>query len=319
MREHLDIRPYQKGDEKQILELFGHAFAPRQLSLPYWSWRFQDNPYGPAVIELAWQNDRLVAHYAVTRLMMRIAGETLCAGLTGTVMTHRDFRGRGLLSALGRKAYQDMADQGIKLVWGFPNSTSHRTFVRDLHWRDIYEVPMFRLPLNALKAPSLQNNPCVREGIDVDERFDRLWRRVCGDYDMVVCRNRAYLAWRLAKPTERYRVVTFSDGDELRGYAVFKRYSDEFQLVDLLSAKNDREAAVGLIGFVIGRGLEEKVQSVSLWLAVAHPVHSVLESLGLRPEGPVTYLAGLALDPDLDQTIYDHRRWSISMIDSDVF
>ena len=319
MTEYLDIRPYQKGDEKQICELFSHTFAPRQLSLPYWSWRFQENPYGPAVIELAWHNERLVAHYAVTRLMMRVAGETLCAGLTGTVMTHRDFRGRGLLSALGRKAYQDMTDQGIKLVWGFPNSTSHRTFVRDLHWRDIYEVPVLRLPLNALKAPSPQNDPCVHGGIYLDERFDRLWAKVGGDYDMIVCRNRSYLAWRFAKPTERYRVVTFSDGDELRGYAVFKRYADEFQVVDLLSAKTDMEAAAILIQSVIRQGLEEKVQSVSLWLAVTHPFHGYLESLGFRPEGPVTYLAGLALSPELGQTIYDHRRWSFSMSDSDVF
>jgi len=52
MKECCQIKPYLEGDEKHILELFGLSFGGRQMSLPYWKWRFQDNPAGHGVIEL---------------------------------------------------------------------------------------------------------------------------------------------------------------------------------------------------------------------------------------------------------------------------
>ncbi len=147
MRVDLKTRLYQPGEESQILTLFRHSYG-REMSEAYWNWRFRDAPAGPAVIFLTWDGDILAAHYAVTSLVLRIEGQDWLTGLSGTTMTHPDYRGQGLFPKLGRSTYAHMAKAGMGLVWGFPNVQSHRGFIRDLNWADIYEVPTLRLSVS---------------------------------------------------------------------------------------------------------------------------------------------------------------------------
>ncbi len=96
------------------------------MSLPYWEWRFRDNPAGHGIIELCWAGDALVAHYAVTNLTMSIHGQSLNVGLSGTTMTHPAYRGMSLFQMLARSTYNRMLKINMP-VWGFPNSMIHRT------------------------------------------------------------------------------------------------------------------------------------------------------------------------------------------------
>jgi len=48
-------------------------------------------------------------------------------------------------------------------------------------------------------------------------------------------------------------------------------------------------------------------------------LHHALEKIGFKPEGPVTYLGGLVLNPAIDKSFYDFRGWYFTMSDSDVF
>lgn len=316
----LDIRPYKKGDETQILELFSLSFGGRQMTLPYWKWRFQDNPAGPGVIELCWDGDLLVAHYAVTNLAMSIYGNIYSAGLSGTTMTHPRYRGRGLFPKLARPTYQRMSTDDMIMVWGFPNALSHPGFNADLSWQDIYEVPMFRLNTESIKIRSTLLTNKVCELTVADERFDRFWGKVKNDYDIIVRRDYSFINWRyFLNPIEKYRLVAYLDNEEIQGYAVFKHYENELQVVDLLVEKTNIEVAENLLRFMIAAGLSVNMQSISLWLNVSHPLHHALEKMGFRPEGPVTYLGGRALKSEFDRSFYDFRRWYFTMSDSDVF
>jgi hypothetical protein len=310
---------YRPGDEERIRELFRLAYGGRHLADDYWTWRFRDGPAGPGLIELCFDGDVLAAHYAVTPVAIRIDGETRMTGLSGTTVTHPAYRGRGLFPALAAATYARMAAAGMALVWGFPNSASHRGFVRDLHWVDIYEVPTFRLPLaegvTALTVPEQ-----VVEVDAPDERFDRLWERVRGDYAIIAQRDARQLEWRYrANPAEQYRLIAYSERGEAWGYAVFKRHHDEVQVVDVLVGHDAADVGEGLMAYVIREAYRQSAASVGLWLNVTHPLHRALERLGFRPEGPVTYLAGLALQPRFGGSLYDIRRWYFTMGDSDVF
>jgi len=320
MTASLDVRPYKKGDERQILELFSLSFGGRQMTLPYWKWRFQDNPAGPGVIELCWDGDLLVAHYAVTNLAMSIDGKIYSAGLSGTTMTHPRYRGLGLFTKLASHTYQRMSADDMIMVWGFPNAVSHRGFTTDLGWQDIYEVPMFRLNTGAIKIRSTLFTDKVCELSFADERFDRFWERVKNDHDIIIRRDRGYINWRyFSNPLENYRLIAYLDNEEIQGYAVSKRYKDELQVVDLLVEKTDIGTGESLIQFIIEAGLNIKMKSISLWLNVCHPLHHSLERIGFKPEGPVTYLGGRALKSVFDRSFYDFRNWYFTMGDSDVF
>lgn len=318
--ESLDIRPYQEGDETKILELFTLSYGGREMSMPYWRWRFQDNPSGQGVIYLVWDNDILAAHYAVTTVSMRIGGQESLAGLSGTTMTHPKYRGHGLFPLIASRVYEEMIECGMTMVWGFPNTTSHRGFICDLGWSDIYEIPMFRLMIKTHKIPPTESKRKIYELTEADDRFNFLWEKAQDDYDICIYRRRNYINWRyFANPIEQYDLIAYFDNDEIKGYAVFKRYQDELQVVDLLIKKNDVEIGKCLIEFIILKAIDVKANSISLWMNVVHPLHHALEKMGFQPEGPVTYLGGLVLNRRKDKSIYDFRRWYFTMSDSDVF
>src|SRR5690349_19496844 len=54
-----------------------------------------------------------------------------------TTMTHPDYRNQGVFSKLAEHLYGRMAELGVCLVWGFPNTQSHYGFIQRLGWRDI--------------------------------------------------------------------------------------------------------------------------------------------------------------------------------------
>jgi len=105
----------------------------------------------------------------------------------------------------------------------------------------------------------------------------------------------------------------------LAGYAVFKRYRNELQVVDVLTIK-DSTVGQQLISQIGRIALQERAEAVSLWLNVTHPLHRTLEKLGFRNGDPVTYFGGLILRPSIfDDRVYDYRNWYITMGDSDVY
>ncbi len=314
---NLSLRPYQPGDEQAILELFSVCY-PGAMAPAAWAWRFRDNPAGAGVITLAWDGATLAAHYAVTSLAMGCQGRAVAAGLSGTTMTRPAYRGRRLFPLLGRETYDRMCAAGMGMVWGFPNHLSHRGFIRDLEWADIYEVPKFLWqPAGTAAVASSVDVPA--ELPEFDDRFDALWARVGAGMQLAVRRDRRHLDWRYARhPDQRYRILAAAEPGQLLGYAVFKRYQDEFQVVDLLSLP---DPAIGerLVLRVAELALAEGAAGVSLWLNVAHPLHAALEKLGFRNAAPITYLGGRAWQPDLVPIARDYRNWHVTMGDSDVF
>jgi len=225
---------YKTGDEIHILDLFRKSFG-RDLDKRLWFWRFRDNPAGAGVINLAWDGDLLVAHYAITPVISRIHGCDLLTGLSGTTITHPDYRGRGLFPKLARSTYDYMLQLGIGMVWGFPNALSHVGFVRNLNWMDIYEVPTLRLSLTkhfSLPVPSENVVKLDR----FDDRFDCLWEQVENEFQIITKRDLKYLRWRyIQNPSVQYRILAYEDQGNLLGYAVFKQYRNEFQIVDILT------------------------------------------------------------------------------------
>lgn len=318
MDDNLTFRSFKLTDKKLILDLFTHSYGHSSSELA-WSWRFIGNPSGSAIIQLAFEGSLLVAHYAITPVSLRNEGRNLATGLSGTTMTHSAYRGRGLFPILARNTYRRMKEMGMAMVWGFPNSMSHRGFIKDLNWVDLYEVPTFRLSLsNSRSLPS--SGEAVVELDEFPQNVDDLWESVRNDYSILTVRDRQFLNWRYVQnPTGRYRIIAHLDGSDLLGYAVYKRYKNEFQVVDILTV-NDTDIGVQLITHIIHRAIDESLDAVSMWLNVTHPLHRALERLGFSNGLPVTYFGGLVLQPELSNAgLYDFKRWYITMGDSDVF
>ena len=204
------------------------------------------------------------------------------------------------------------------MVWGFPNRLSHRGFVQDLGWKDVYEIPTFRVHL-PLRRP-IAEVPLVAEVAGPDESFDRLWSDTSARFRVIGRRDAAALRWRYQHTPSpgAYRFLVSRTEDRLHGYAVLKRYKEELHVVDLLA--RDDEVELRLVHAAIGLAQRESITSVSLWLGTHRPLHLELERLGFENESPVTYLGARVLGKDIDASIVgDYTSWYLGMGDSDVY
>jgi GNAT superfamily N-acetyltransferase len=323
MTAELDIRPYQPGDEEHIRELFRLSFG-RELPEARWKWRYRDSPSGPAWIQLAWHGDTLVGHRAQTPVTLRFRRRDFCVGVAGGVMTHPLYRSQGIYAGITVVQLAWEAEAGVALSLGFPNSLSHRVMIDRNEFRDIYEIPVFRLSLPASSAPvEGGDHTASRQIVELaafDERFDRLWERVRDDYTLITRRDRRHLQWRYTdNPTAQYRILACEEGGELLGYAVCKRYEQELQLVDLLTVP-DVQVGIQLVKQASQIALDDGATALSLWLNVSHPLHRRLEKLGFRNGEPITYVLGKLLRPELpEELVFNWRNWYMTMGDSDVY
>ncbi|MFI5212927.1 MAG: GNAT family N-acetyltransferase [Gemmatimonadales bacterium] len=314
----LSIRPYQPGDEAKILALFQEAFG-KPMSEAYWRWRFADNPMRTFLIDLMWDGDVLAGHYAVSPVMLQVGTREVPTALSMTTMTHPAYQGRGIFVKLARSLYERMAGSGFAMVWGYPNFQSHRGFVRDLAWEDIYEIPNLRLDVgDPRRLPAPSDSVIPLDGFD--HRFDELWARLRARDALMTRRDRAYLDWRyIRNPLHRYAVLGHVTAGRLDGYAVYKQFERALDLVDLVV---DGDAGVGadLAAGVAGRAVVLGLEQVNAWLNLTHPLHPALEKLGFVNAGPVTYFGARVLSEAVSAAeARDFRRWYFTMGDSDVF
>ena len=164
----MEIKAYKLGDELKIIELFEQSFG-KKMSLEYWKWRFSDNPFTSNIfIDLMWDNDLLVGHYAVSPVEMILEDKKILTALSMTTMTHPQYGGKGIFSKLAENLYKRLTEEGYTMVWGFPNNNSHYGFNKNLNniitkytsHQAVDEIKMFS---NIFKS----YNHTSSEGVDI--------------------------------------------------------------------------------------------------------------------------------------------------------
>ena len=320
MSEQLLYRPYSPGDESAILDLFRLSFQ-RETSRDYWQWRFCDNPTGKVQIELAWEEELLIGHYATSPVSLAIKGREYTTALSMTTMTHPSYRGRGLFPILASRLYERMRQDNYLMVWGFPNYQSHGIFRKSLLWKDIYEIPMFHLNLGDLSTtPNVSE--CIVEVTEFDIEFDKLWEKVKFEKNVILKRDRKYLNWRYSlNPLHEYRILSYVVNDELMGYAVFKEYDSAIDIVDILTVKEEKIAkqlVLAILDISSRKGIKN---GINIWMSVHQSLHLMFEKLGFKNCTPVTYFGARFLSNNETQSEEPSKysSWYIQMGDSDVY
>jgi GNAT superfamily N-acetyltransferase len=73
-------------------------------------------------------------YYGVFPTDLIINGKRTTAAQSGNTMVHKNHQGKGLFISLANETYQLCRELGIKVVFGFPSSTSYPGFVKKLSW-----------------------------------------------------------------------------------------------------------------------------------------------------------------------------------------
>ena len=319
----MEIKDYQSGDEKKILELFEGIFH-KSMSIEYWNWRFKDNPVGKIMIKLMWEGDILAGQYAVSPVILINNREEQLTALSMTTMTHPDYTGRGVFTMLAERLYEDESVKNdLKAVWGFPNNNSHRGFVKNLFWHDLYQIPTF-----SLDVLNFAYNNKINSAISIANSFDPSHENAfisCSEmYPVKVLKSVDYLNWRYVKnPSNKYDIFQLKQ-DGVSYFIVCKIFNsfveNEKKEVDILDfcLPNDYEMITGFVNYIIDFYTGEfALARINLWMPLNDKRHIELEKIGFENQAPVTYMGVRACDK-MD-SLYNSEKWLFSMGDSDIY
>lgn len=313
----MNFRRYNKGDEKHILDVFERAFG-RKLSMDYWKWRYIDNPNNNTdLINLAWDEDKLAAHYALSPIPLYLNGIKHFSALSMTTFTDPSYFRRGLFAKLAQELYSNTKDT-IDVVFGVPNDNSVNGFVKKLGFQLIKEIPLLETKiLNRKFMPSA--NCVILENFD--ERFDELFFLIINKYKIITSRISSYLSWRFVdNPENKYQIIAFIDGGKVLGYAVVKIYNNNGVLigdiVDLI-AVND-SVLRQILNFSLDFLQSKKILSANMWFC-DNEYLDVLKEFDFQENGKHFHFIVKNNSDTFNDDLLEFNNWYITMSDIDIF
>lgn len=357
--QNLIIRRYLFGDEKGIIELFQEVFKKpmgKTESINHWNWEYKDNPNSRIEILLVIDNKKIVGHYAVIPVKMKIKKKIYLTSLSLDTMTHKDYRGMGIFPKLATKMYNELGNSGIYLTYGFPNEYSINGFLNKLDWFEISKIPIYIFPLNFkniiyhfIKNKLISNligniwdsiftffiKKKVKKSTNIikikefDNRFNNLWDLVKKEIIIGVVRDKSYLNWRyFQKPEEKYKVFAIKSNDNLKGYIILKiekRFNLRIGLImDILTDPSDISYQEDLIKYAIKYFGKKKVDIISVIMFPHCSYFKFLKKKGfikvikfLFPE-KIYFGARINNDKLNSQIIKNPRNWFLTWGDTDV-
>jgi GNAT superfamily N-acetyltransferase len=322
------------------------------------AWRYDRSPQGPSVSFLSRTPDgEGVCGYACSprfALAKGVESTRAPVGETGDVMTHPDWRKKGLFSALDRACMEETKRLGWPAVFGLPNRRSAHIFL-ELGWKKVGTVRPWTflladddgsrqeraregriqgwlVPLGVRKGRSARAKLAERAGGKFKARaleafpreVEALSKEVERRFALMVRRDATWLDWRfLASPSGLHRALEIRDeSGKLAAYVVVQlpRTGESLGwLVDILARDDDAFAAA------VSAGLE-RLELAGATVVRAHAVDGSwwsdrLQESGFLPPRASNHLIVIAWvnDPEhpLAQAALDARGWYLTDGDRD--
>ena len=242
------IRPYQPGDEEQILPLFTQSFT-RSMSEVEYHWKLHHWPSPTTNSWVAVAGERIIGQYAAIPLPFWMVDQERIVMVCVDGMVDADFRRQGVMSALVTTAHAAWQDGGVVMPiglwneqWGQRKEALGWCTYFDLKWRGrplnleliaarrgLWPSTMsfqgFSRLWNRFWARRLSIDATVRiDPIQVaDERFDILWQRLRDTISLSIIRDSRWVQWRYLSASEfNYQVLLAQREGQPVGYAAYR-------------------------------------------------------------------------------------------------
>jgi GNAT superfamily N-acetyltransferase len=261
------IRPASAEDLPAILELCRRALGWTDVSTRFLEWKHLESPFGPSLMMVAVEGDRVVGFRAFLRWeFVDAAGNTVRAARAVDTATDPDHRRQGLFRSLTLDALHALQEDGTRFVWNTPNSASLSGYLT-MGWQEVGRIPVEVAPASA-KFPLVvltARRAAGREAVPAS--FGRAAWEVFGDdpdvdallgaasrsavHGLATRKTQAFLAWRYNNPALGYRVLSHG-ATASAGLVVFRLRrrgrAVEAVLCDLFAPPGDPDVVPALVG-----------------------------------------------------------------------
>jgi GNAT superfamily N-acetyltransferase len=254
-----DIRPYQPGDEAEIVELLKLAFpiwAESDKALDEWRWRYLDCPL-KSDIAVAEYDDHVVGVNHGLRLYIKFGNNSILSDLEGNTVVDPDHRGKGLYTKMLDLTNKMTDENNVNFIlWSssnpiiisddskrghriFPPPISYMVRIRDVdthlkaktsEYAAVKKYGFLLLKtinrIGNTVGPSEQINAgdvTIEDVPSFTGATDAFWSKAREYYNYAIERNRLYLNWRYGDPRGgEYVIKQATRGDRVLGYVVLE-------------------------------------------------------------------------------------------------
>lgn len=123
------------------------------------------------------ENGNNAAFYGVFPIIINYESKSYLVSQSGDTMTVPEHRKKGLFVALAKETYQLAHDNGVKLVFGFPNQNSFPGFKKKLDW--VFNGYMQKFTISAKAIPLCELSYKIKF---LRKRFDRFIQKKLKQY-----------------------------------------------------------------------------------------------------------------------------------------
>lgn len=334
-RHQWSIRPYEEGDEEQILRLFQRVFG-RERSMAHWRWKYRDNPEGAQILLAVTDAGEVVGHYAAIPVRATVDQKPFVFSILADNMVDRDYRlglkKPGISTSLLTKITQDCGDHArAAVMYGFPTPEMMRIAQRLNEFIPHQAVRLVRSVNGELRFTSWQRivnlwrqvRYPVRQVDRFDSSVDRLWERCRHELRVATVRDARYLNWRYADcPDVKYRLLQAggSMGFPVLGIAVLGLGMTD-QAVACLMDWLVPSWAKGAADQLLGRSFEEArlagMKELRAWLPPSSPWHRYFLDRGFQAV-ETDFIGVRSFTPTVPFELLD-AHWYYTMGDSDIY
>lgn len=137
-------------DRLHDLELLHNAVYGRWPAENYFPQKYDTAYTGISHIGyIAYDTGNLpVAYYGVLPCFMQLDGKQFLAAQSGDTMTHPAHQKKGLFVELANRTYELCRQNGIQLVYGFPNQNSEHGLINKLGWTTTGHLDRFQIAVS---------------------------------------------------------------------------------------------------------------------------------------------------------------------------
>jgi len=250
---------------------------------------------------------------------------------------------------MAKAVYERCAEDGVAIVYGFPNGNSAHGFFTKLDWKSHDPMPMMLKPLRAgyavsrlsrgkLRLPKWLDMPLgagaprprsgweLRPVTELGRDFDDIWNAFAAPIPFAVERDSGYLRWRLRRPDAGYQTTGLFAGDRMIGYVVTAvttvGSTRAGKIMELVSDPAQPGADRFLLQNAVHRMRKEGCGAAWAWNFDHSPNHAAFRRAGFFTLPPRLIPAALhagarSLTTPPAPAAGERANWYVSMLDSD--
>lgn len=130
----MELRIWQFEKDNRFIDSYlssgNVAHNEHQRTRDWFRWKFEQNPYGKAILACAFDGDIVAGNVAMGLGVATFNGKIIKYALSYETFVNPKYQGRGLFKKLIEIVDEECKKQGISFVYNFPNNKSLTGFIR---------------------------------------------------------------------------------------------------------------------------------------------------------------------------------------------